>query len=68
MALLERVNLTPAEQFLRKFPHQLSGGQRQRVAIARALAVRSRTCCWPMSRSRCWMCLSGWIFSICCCV
>jgi peptide/nickel transport system ATP-binding protein len=40
LSLLTRVNLTPAEQFLRKFPHQLSGGQRQRVAIARALAVR----------------------------
>ncbi len=40
MALLERVSLTPAEQFLRKYPHELSGGQRQRVAIARALAVR----------------------------
>src|SRR5207302_2016193 len=39
MSLLERVNLTPAEQFMHKFPHQLSGGQRQRVAIARALAV-----------------------------
>ncbi len=40
IALLERVNLTPAEQFIEKFPHELSGGQRQRVAIARALAVR----------------------------
>jgi peptide/nickel transport system ATP-binding protein len=40
LALLERVNLTPAEQFIDKFPHQLSGGQRQRVAIARTLAVR----------------------------
>jgi len=39
-ALLERVNLTPAEQFMEKFPHQLSGGQRQRVAIARALAAQ----------------------------
>jgi peptide/nickel transport system ATP-binding protein len=39
-ALLERVNLTPAEQFMHKFPHQLSGGQRQRVAIARALAAK----------------------------
>ena len=38
-SLLERVSLTPAEQFMAKFPHQLSGGQRQRVAIARALAV-----------------------------
>ncbi|MDQ2716334.1 MAG: ABC transporter ATP-binding protein [Chloroflexota bacterium] len=40
LALLERVNLTPAEQFIDKFPHQLSGGQRQRIAVARALAVR----------------------------
>lgn len=40
LALLERVNLTPAEQFIDQFPHQLSGGQRQRVAIARTLAVR----------------------------
>ncbi|HEY1352282.1 MAG TPA: ABC transporter ATP-binding protein [Ktedonobacteraceae bacterium] len=38
--LLEKVNLTPARQFLDKYPHQLSGGQRQRVAIARALAVQ----------------------------
>jgi peptide/nickel transport system ATP-binding protein len=37
--LLERVNLTPAEQFMNKYPHELSGGQRQRVAIARALAA-----------------------------
>src|SRR5256886_10279982 len=39
-SLLNRVNLSPAEQFIQKFPHQLSGGQRQRVAIARALAVQ----------------------------
>jgi peptide/nickel transport system ATP-binding protein len=39
LRLLERVSLTPAEQFVAKYPHQLSGGQRQRVAIARALAV-----------------------------
>lgn len=39
-SLLERVSLTPAEQFMRKYPHELSGGQRQRVAIARALAAR----------------------------
>src|SRR5258706_14065415 len=38
LALLNRVNLSPADQFIGKFPHQLSGGQRQRVAIARALA------------------------------
>lgn len=38
--LLERVSLTPATEFLDKFPHELSGGQRQRVVIARALAVQ----------------------------
>ena len=40
LSLLDRVNLSPAEQFIQKYPHQLSGGQRQRVAIARALAVQ----------------------------
>jgi peptide/nickel transport system ATP-binding protein len=42
MGLLDRVALTPAVQFIRKYPHELSGGQRQRVAIARALAVQPR--------------------------
>jgi len=42
VALLERVHLRPAQEFLGKFPHQLSGGERQRVAIALALAVRPR--------------------------
>jgi peptide/nickel transport system ATP-binding protein len=41
-SLLERVGLTPAEDFLPKFPHQLSGGQRQRVSIARALTLDPR--------------------------
>lgn len=40
LALLNKVSLTPADQFIEKYPHQLSGGQRQRIAIARALAVR----------------------------
>src|SRR5712692_7845748 len=40
LSLLNRVSLSPAEQFIQRFPHQLSGGQRQRVAIARALAAR----------------------------
>lgn len=38
--LLEKVALTPAEEFAEKYPYQLSGGQRQRVVIARALAVQ----------------------------
>ncbi|MBB4688106.1 ABC transporter ATP-binding protein [Amycolatopsis jiangsuensis] len=37
--LLTRVQLTPPERFVDKFPHELSGGQRQRVAIARALGA-----------------------------
>jgi peptide/nickel transport system ATP-binding protein len=39
LRLLEEVNLTPARDFLERYPHELSGGQRQRVSIARALAV-----------------------------
>ncbi len=37
--VLEKVKLTPPEDFLGKYPHMLSGGQRQRVAIARALIL-----------------------------
>lgn len=40
--LLHQVGLTPAHEFLEKYPHELSGGQRQRVGIARALATGSR--------------------------
>jgi len=40
MALLEQVRLTPADQFVGKYPHELSGGQRQRVSFARGLAAR----------------------------
>jgi peptide/nickel transport system ATP-binding protein len=39
-ALLEQVRLTPAENYVGKYPHELSGGQRQRVSFARALAAR----------------------------
>ena len=36
-SVLESVGLTPADEYLHKYPHTLSGGQRQRVAIARAI-------------------------------
>jgi peptide/nickel transport system ATP-binding protein len=40
VSLMEQVRLTPAKQFLAKYPHELSGGQRQRVSFARALAAQ----------------------------
>jgi oligopeptide/dipeptide ABC transporter ATP-binding protein len=40
--LLTRVDLSPPESFLFKYPHQLSGGQRQRVSVARALTLEPR--------------------------
>jgi oligopeptide/dipeptide ABC transporter ATP-binding protein len=39
VAALERAGLSPAEQYLGRFPHELSGGQRQRVTIAAALVL-----------------------------
>ena len=36
---LGRVELTPQELFLDRYPHELSGGQRQRVAIAAAIVL-----------------------------
>jgi peptide/nickel transport system ATP-binding protein len=38
--MLERVGLTPGEDFFHRHPGELSGGQQQRVAIARALITR----------------------------
>jgi oligopeptide/dipeptide ABC transporter ATP-binding protein len=40
--ILEIVDLTPAHDFMEKFPHQLSGGQRQRVSVARSLTVEPK--------------------------
>lgn len=37
--LLELVDLTPATDYIDRYPSSLSGGQRQRISIARALAV-----------------------------
>lgn len=39
LEMLERVDLTPPEQFADLYSHQLSGGQRQRAAIARSLIL-----------------------------
>jgi peptide/nickel transport system ATP-binding protein len=39
IAALERAGLSPAGQFLQRYPHELSGGQRQRVTIAAALVL-----------------------------
>ena len=37
---LEAVGLSPATDYMSRYPHQLSGGQRQRVAIARAMVLK----------------------------
>jgi peptide/nickel transport system ATP-binding protein len=39
---LEEVKMSPAEEFMVKFPHQLSGGQQQRVVIARAMIMEPK--------------------------
>jgi len=41
-SLLERVGLSPHQQFIDRQPRQLSGGQLQRVCIARAISLRPR--------------------------
>lgn len=40
LELLRKVELTPAERYLHRFPHELSGGERQRISFARALAAQ----------------------------
>ncbi|HIK53845.1 MAG TPA: ABC transporter ATP-binding protein [Synechococcales cyanobacterium M55_K2018_004] len=42
MAMLERVGLTPVDDYYYRYPGDLSGGQQQRVAIARALITRPK--------------------------
>lgn len=37
--ILEKVGLTPPEQFTNLYPYQMSGGQRQRVAMARSIIL-----------------------------
>lgn len=36
---LESVEISPPQEFIRRYPHELSGGQRQRVATSRALIL-----------------------------
>jgi peptide/nickel transport system ATP-binding protein len=40
--VMEEVKMTPAEDFLSKYPHMLSGGQQQRVVIARAMILNPK--------------------------
>jgi peptide/nickel transport system ATP-binding protein len=42
LEMLERVGLTPTEDYYNRYPSDLSGGQQQRVAIARALITRPK--------------------------
>lgn len=42
LEVLEKVGLTPPEQFINLYPHQLSGGQRQRVALARSIILKPK--------------------------
>ena len=39
LGLLEHVGMTPAEDYIERYPHQLSGGEQQRVAIIRAMLM-----------------------------
>jgi len=39
LALLDRVGVTPPEDYIERFPHQLSGGEKQRVVLCRALLM-----------------------------
>ena len=37
--MLERVGMSPADDYANRYPHQLSGGEKQRVALIRALLM-----------------------------
>ncbi len=39
LGMLERVGMTPPEDYANRYPHQLSGGEKQRIALIRALLM-----------------------------
>lgn len=39
---MEKVGLTPAKEYLCRFPHELSGGQLQRISILRAMLLKPK--------------------------
>jgi peptide/nickel transport system ATP-binding protein len=39
IGLMEKVGVTPASDYIQRFPHQLSGGEQQRVVLTRALLM-----------------------------
>lgn len=39
LKMLETTGVTPAEEYMERYPHQLSGGEKQRIAIIRAMLV-----------------------------
>ncbi|WP_313346902.1 ABC transporter ATP-binding protein [Sedimentibacter sp.] len=39
---MEEVGLTPAQDYLHRFPHELSGGQLQRISIMRAMLLKPK--------------------------
>ena len=42
IAALEQAGLTPAEEYLYRYPHELSGGERQRAAIAGSIILNPK--------------------------
>jgi len=39
LTMLETVGMTPATDYIERYPHQLSGGEKQRVALIRAMLM-----------------------------
>ncbi len=40
--VMDEVKMSPADDFLQKFPHMLGGGQQQRIVIARAMIMEPK--------------------------